>query len=498
MTASARTPQLPPGPKDMKVKQAMNMGYGLWDYLQKQQQAFGDYFTLRLPGQGPMVILSDPKAIKDVFSLKPEQYDASKTQLPMDVGEDNTVFLNQKAHQDSRKMIIPPLNTNRLKDRAGVMHEIVTEHINSWMVGDEFNIPRLVGDITLDVICYTVFNLRQGDRKDNYKRLMLGWLLSACSDANFAIGSMIGAKRYRGILNKQYLKRTRQRDFGDGEKGLFPWKQAIDLKVQLADLIRQDIRAIRKRMDANESHMLSIVARATDEDGNLLPEERVISETVGLLIGGHETSAATSAWFMLWLLKKPDVVQKIRQEVQASIATEGHFDPLKIAELPYLTACLNESQRVTPSAVGTVRWLTQDTRIGDAFIPAGACVFPCIYLTQRNPSVYGKDAEEYRPERWLEGNKFGPNEYFPFGGGRRACVGMNQARQQLRIIFAEFARRVTFDSVHAHTDQWPTPRQIGGQTEPEEGVIVRVTGIRPENTDYPPARNEAKLAHPAY
>ena len=497
MTAAQRKPQLPPGPKDMKVKQAMNMGYGLWDYLKKQQQEFGDYFTLRLPGQGPMVILSDPKAIKDVFSLKPEQYDASKTQLPMDVGEDNTVFLNQKEHQDSRKMIIPPLNTNRLKARAGVMHEIVTEHLNSWQVGDEFNIPRLVGDITLDVICYTVFNLRHGDRKDNYKRLMLGWLLSACSDANFAIGSMIGAKRYRGILNKQYQKRTRKMDFGDGEKGLFPRKQAIDLKVQLADMIRQDIRSIRKRMDETESHMLSIIARATDEDGNLLAEERVISETVGLLIGGHETSAATSAWFMLWLLKKPEVMQKIRQEVKDCIAAEGGFDPLKIAELPYLTACLNESQRVTPSAVGTVRWLTQDTQIGDVIIPAGVCVFPCIYLTQRNKKVYGDDAEEYRPERWLEGNKFGPNEYFPFGGGRRACVGMNQARQQLRIIFAEFARRVTFDSVHAHTQQWPTPRQIGGQTEPEEGVLVTVKEVRPMHADFPAEVTEQKRAQSA-
>lgn len=491
------TAQLPPGPRDMKVKQAMNMGYGLWQYLEKQQQTFGDYFTLRLPGQGPMVILSDPKAIKDVFSLKPEQYDASRTQLPMDVGEDNTVFLNQKPHQDSRKMIIPPLNTHRLKDRAGVMHDIVTEHLNAWQVGDEFNIPRLVGDITLDVICYTVFNLRRGDRKDTYKRLMLGWLLSACSDANFAVGSMIGAKRYRGMLNKAYLKRTRKGDFGNGRKGLFPWKQAIDLKVQLADMIRQDIRAIRARMDAGESHMLSVLARATDEDGNLLAEERVISETVGLLIGGHETSAATSAWFMLWLLKKPEVLQRIREEVKASIAAEGRFDPLKVAELPYLTACLNESQRLTPSAVGTVRWLTQDAQIGDWLIPAGNCVFPCIYLTQRNKSVYGDDAEEYRPQRWLENNKFGPNEYFPFGGGRRACVGMNQARQQLRIIFAEFARRVRFSSIHDGGANWPTPRQIGGQTEPDVGVIVKVEEIRPESADYPSADTATRVAQGA-
>ena len=44
--------------------------------------------------------------------------------------------------------------------RAGVMHDIVAEHINSWKPGDKLNTPRLIGDITLDVICYTLFNLR--------------------------------------------------------------------------------------------------------------------------------------------------------------------------------------------------------------------------------------------------------------------------------------------------------------------------------------------------
>ncbi|MVF13829.1 cytochrome P450 [Ketobacter sp. MCCC 1A13808] len=482
---------LPPSPKDMKLTQAFKMGHGIWQYLEKQHDAFGDYFTLMLPGQGPMVIISDPVAIKDIFSLKPEQYDASLVQIPMDVGEQNTVFLNKKEHQDSRKMVIPPLNTDRLKSRAGVMHEIVSEHINSWKPGDQFNVPRLIGDITLDVICYTVFNLRRGERKDQYQQIMLGWLLSACSDANFAVGALIGAKKYRAKLNKAYLKRTAKNDFGDGKKGLFPWKQAIDLKVQLADMIRQDIRTIRERNDSAETHMLAILARATDEDGNPLEEERVIAETIGLLVGGHETSAATAAWFMIWLLKKPDIVQRMRAEVKESLEKEAGFDPVKVAELPFLTACLNESQRLTPSAVGTIRWLTQDTHIGPLFLPKGSAVLPCTYLTQRRRDIFGEDAHEYRPDRWLEGGRFGPNEYFPFGGGRRACVGMSQARQQLRIIFAEFARRVEFDSEHSENDTWPIPRQIGGQTEPDGGVWVTVKSVRSEDTDMPGNDNPA-------
>ncbi|HET8706295.1 MAG TPA: cytochrome P450, partial [Pseudomonadales bacterium] len=270
-----------------------------------------------------------------------------------------------------------------------------------------------------------------------------------------------------------------------------PWKQPIELKVQLADMIRIDIREIRRRNDPNDSHMLATLAKATYDNGELLDEERVIAECIGLLVGGHETSAATAAWFIIWLLKKPEVMAKIRAEVKESIAKEGKFDPIKIAELPYLTACLNESQRLTPSAIGTIRWLTQDTRIGSLYLPKGCAVLPCTYLTHRRKDIYGADANEYRPERWLEGNKYGPNEFFPFGGGRRACVGMNQARQQLRIIFAEFARRAEFDCEWAQGDKWPVPRQIGGQTEPNGGVWVTVKSVRPESTDFP---EEVKLA----
>lgn len=478
----AQTPQLPPTPKDSKVRQALGLGIGIWDYMEKNQRELGDTFTLTLPGQGPMVWTSDQKMVGDILRLKPEQIDASLVQLPMDLGENNTVFLNEKAHQDSRKIVIPQFNTGRLKGRAGVMQEIVAEHINSWKVGDEFNIPRLIGDITLDVICYTIFNLRHGERKDRYKELMLHWMLEATSDTNFTLAQMVGARTWRKWLNKKYIKRSAEGRMGNGKKGILPWKRAVDLKVQLAAMMREDIMDIRSRMDAEETHTLSVLARATDEDGNLLDVERVISEGVGLMIGGHETSAATGAWLGIWMQQRPDVNAKIREELIEHVQQEGKYDALQAAELPYMTAVLSESQRLTPSAVGFIRWLRNDTQIGDWVIPAGTAVLPNIYLTHRRQDIYGDDVLDFKPERWLgEGKKYKPTEFMPFGGGRRACVGMNQARQQLRIIFGEFARRVDFSSEFDGTTEMPRSRMIGGQTEPEKGAFVTVRAIRPEN-----------------
>ncbi len=475
-------PELPPIPKGGKIKHALSLGVDIWNNLDKFQAEYGDSFTLTLPGQGPMVWTGDPEVVKDTFSLKPEQYNPFEVQIPIDVGEQCVVFQNFKKHQDSRKRIIPSLATKQLKDRAGVMHEIISEHIDSWKVGETFNFPRIVGDMTLDIICYTLFGLREGERKDRYKELILGWLLTSTNDTMFTIGSLVGARKFRAKLNSTYQKRLKEGKMGNLKKGILPWKQPLDYKVQLAKMITEDVEDIRARMDEEEHHMLSILARAKYDDGQFLEMEKVISECVGLMVAGHETSAATSSWMVIWLLKNPDVMEKVRKEVFECMEKEGKFDPLVVSELPYITACLNESQRLSPSAPATVRWLTEDTQIGKWYLPKGTCVAPCMYLTQRRKDVYGEDALEYRPERWLDGScKPKPWEFFPFGGGRRACAGMQQARQQLRLIIAEIARRVTFqcDEDYIGNDTLPTPRLMGGQTEPKDGVMVTVKEVRP-------------------
>ena len=477
--------QLPPGPKEFKFRQALKMGLSIYDYLQQCADEFGDAFTLNLPGMEPMVWVSRPDMVKSFFSLKPDQIDQSKLAIPIDVGDNQTGFINNEEHAHSRKVIIPPLVSKRLHDRAQVMHEIVTEHIDAMQPGAEFDIPRLVGDITLDIACYTLLGLRSGEKRDQYRDLMLAWIQASTNNTMFLLGNMVGPSKWRNRLHKAYLKKTRKGDFGHGKKGILPWSYSVELKAQLADMMRRDIREARENPDAQRNDVMYTVSHARYEDGELLPEERVISEAMAMLIGGHETSAATSAWYMLWLLKRPHVYKKMHDTVLQSLAEEGRFDPMKITEIPYLNACLSESQRLTPSAVGTMRCLIKEAKIGPLTIPPNTNVLAAAYLTHRRKDVWGDDALEFRPERWLQGKLPSPFEYYPFGGGRRACVGSNQAKQQLRIIFAEFARRVEFDSPYAHTEQWPGQHQVSGQTEPQGGVPVTVTTVRPAHYGLP-------------
>ena len=480
----AKAQFLPPGPKEFKFVQAMKMGIGIYGYLSECHEKFGDAFTLRFPGLDPLVWVASPEMVKDFFNLRPEQIDQRELMIPIDVGDNQTGFLNGKEHQESRRIMIPPLVARRLQDRADVMLEITTRYIDQMKPGDKFDIPRLIGDITLDIACYTLLGLKDGHKHKQYRDLMLQWIQASTNDMMFLLGNIWGAPKFRSMLHRAYLEKTAKGDFGKGKKGLLPWSHSVELKAQLADLMRKEVREIRASGDTSRTDLIATLARSTYDDGTPLPEERVISESMGMLVGGHETSAATGSWFMLWLLKRPDVLKKMRAEVMECIAQEGKFQPLKIIELPYLNACLNESQRITPSAVGTMRHLVQDCQIGPLQLKAGTNVLAGAYLIHRRKDIWGQDADEYRPERWLEGFRPGPFEFFPFGGGRRACIGSNQAKQQLRIIFAEFARRVEFTSKYSGNDQWPGQRQVSGQTEPDGGVPVTVVRVMPANTGY--------------
>lgn len=463
------------------------MGIGIYDYLEECHKKYGDAFTLNLSGLDPMVWVKDKDMVKDFFNLKPDQIDQATLPIPIDIGDNGVGFITGKQHMDTRKIVVPPFVGKRLKDRAEAMHEIITREIDKMKPGTEHDMPRLIGSITLNIIVYTMLNEMDGERFHRYHDLMLDWIVSSTNDAMFLIGTLYGPSKYRNMLHRKYRERALEGKQASAFDKITPWNKSIDYKVQIANQIRQDVRAIRANPDAEHKGVLAGFALATWDTGELLDEEKVITEVMAALVGGHETSAATGAWYMLWLLKKPHIYKKMREEVLKSIEENGRFDPHKITENNYLNACLNESQRLTPSAVGTMRHLVGDTKIGSLYLPGNTNVLAAAYLRHRDQATWGDDVLEYRPERWTEEGAFkpGPFDFFPFGGGRRACVGSNQAKQQLRILFAEFARRVEFDSPFAMNNKWPGQQQVSGQTEPKGGVPVTVTELRPADYGYP-------------
>ncbi|MBA56951.1 MAG: hypothetical protein CMK89_21085 [Pseudomonadales bacterium] len=466
---------LPKRPRESRLRQGMSLSKGPYEYLTQKVNEIGDAFTLTVPASPPMVFLNTVEAVKEVMAIPGDHIDQSRMPFPIDIGEKNTGFLGGVEHKDGRKILIPNVNSERLKARAADMYDIIKYRVDQLQEGEQIDMTRFVGDVTLDIACFSLTGHKAGPVKDRYKYLMARWLHLSTNNTMFMLGTMVGATRWRHRMHQRYQNKLASGRYGREKRFYFtPWGRAVELKAQLDQMLRNDIRKARAESNNDRNDILYYLSIATDSTGALLSEERVIAESLAVLFGGHETSAGTGGFFALWLLKHPQVCAKIREEVTACIEAQGGFNGLAISELRYLNAALMESQRLSPTIFAIMRCLVKDTQVAGYSLPSGVGVMVSPYLIGRRKDVWGEDADCFRPERWLERKGAKPYEFFPFGGGHRTCVGLNQARQQLKILFAYMLLKTEWDSKYKNNDVWPSQRSIAGTTQPEGGVPITI------------------------
>jgi cytochrome P450 len=166
--------------------------------------------------------------------------------------------------------------------------------------------------------------------------------------------------------------------------------------------------------------------------------ERIRAELLNILLAGRDTTASllSNVWFTL--SQRPDVWAKLREEVDSLGGARPTYEQIK--EFKYLRAVLNESLRLYPVVAANFRECTEDTVLplgggpdgkSPMFCPKGQTVMWSLYTMHRRKDYYGEDAEEFRPERWLdtpEKKGLRPGwEYLPFNGGPRICLGQQFA-----------------------------------------------------------------------
>jgi cytochrome P450 len=168
--------------------------------------------------------------------------------------------------------------------------------------------------------------------------------------------------------------------------------------------------------DAGDS-MLALLLAQRDEDGNPPSDRHLRDQLVALLVGGHDSSAASLAWAFERLARHPDVQARLR---------EG--DPA------YLDAVVKEVLRARPPLTIAPRLLLEPVEIAGHAIPAGVQVAACLWLACRREDLW-PGASQFRPERWL-GEQPPPNplSWIPFGGGVRRCAGAPFAEMEMREV----------------------------------------------------------------
>jgi len=160
---------------------------------------------------------------------------------------------------------------------------------------------------------------------------------------------------------------------------------------------------------------------------------------------GSETTSATLTWWALAMIAFPEVQRKAQAELDAVVGRHRLPTFSDAPRLPYLSAVIKEILRWRPMVpLGVPHASTEDDWYEDMFIPKGTICVPNAWHCNHDRSVFGEDADDFRPERHLgeEGEllsgrlKADQGGHVTFGFGRRICVGKELALDSLFITTA--------------------------------------------------------------
>ena len=175
-----------------------------------------------------------------------------------------------------------------------------------------------------------------------------------------------------------------------------------------------------------------------------MSDQLILSESMQLLVAGHETSSNSLSWLLYLLSSRPDVLECMRQEFH-SVLGDAPLSHADVPKLEYSTQVVQESLRLYPPFWMIDRVAIADDRTGDTVIPAGSTVIIYVHGAHHAAAQW-PDPEEFDADRFIKGSDKlrTPFTYFPFGGGPRGCIGLHYAMLQILMILSELLRKYEF------------------------------------------------------
>ncbi|MGN6544128.1 MAG: cytochrome P450 [Aureliella sp.] len=402
---------------------------------------YGDPFLVNALN-GPIVLTGQPELIKQIFSGDPECFEpfAARTLTPI-FGAGSMIKLNGEPHRRERRLMSPMFHGDRMKAYGEAIHQIALEEIEHEAEGAAFCMQPLATRVSYHVIVRTIFG---GEDPTIVER-------------------MIDAGRRLLTTTHPLLFFSRRTHFHLA--GFSPWDRFQRAIERLNAAL--DIEIDRREQDASQrgEDILSMLVGAQYEDGEAMTREHMRDELRTFLFAGHETSAIAITWAMYHLLRHPEVLARLREELDA-IPRDA---PNALAHAPYLKALVQETLRLHPIVPEVLRLLRKPFRLGEYDLTPGMAVSAAAALTHYLPSLY-PEPDRFRPERFLE-RTYSPFEYLPFGGGQRRCIGAAFASFEIAIVLGTWLQHYDFELL----DQRPlVPKRRNVTMGPSGPVRLRL------------------------
>jgi cytochrome P450 len=219
-------------------------------------------------------------------------------------------------------------------------------------------------------------------------------------------------------------------------------------KIALAlDTAVNDVLDHRIAHPTESADLLNVLFQA---DNGTWPRKRIRDEALTFMLAGHETTANAMSWLWYLLAQNTDARDRMLAEIDA-VLDRRRPTADDLAQLPWTTACVQETQRYYSAVWMIGREAVEHDDIDGHHIRPGTTVLVPVHEVHHDERWW-PDPEVFDPTRFLgDAAKQRPRSaYLPFGGGRRICIGQSFALMEMVLMAAIMSQRFTFDLVSGH------------------------------------------------
>ncbi|EJU05909.1 cytochrome P450 [Dacryopinax primogenitus] len=435
------------------------------------ERELGPVFSYRQTLSKWRLCTTDPRALSHILQnayLYPKPGMVQRS-LSRTVG-DGLLVAEGDAHKRQRRVMNPSFSSQQIKEVVPVFWDKAEELASIWhaSVRSEeavVDVNNWLSRATLDVIGLAGFGYAFQSLLDDSNELALAvaQLFHVRRVSVFAIlRNFFPALRYLPVQSNRIQANAHRVMTRIGMELVKRKKEAVR---QTLDGKREEKDVVRTQVVGKD--LLSALVRANMANdvtsAQKLNDEEVLAQISTFLVAGHETTSSAVTWALFTLSTDQDVQNKLRAELLSYPSPQSDMDEL--SAIPYLDAFVREVMRFHAPVASTMRMASAADEIPVSrpyvdtngkerttiSVKKGDGIFIPIRVVNRSTSLWGPDAGEFRPERWLREVPDAANHIpgvwahvLSFLGGPRACIGYRFSIIEIKVFLYVLIRQFTF------------------------------------------------------
>ncbi|KAK7383136.1 hypothetical protein VNO78_28807 [Psophocarpus tetragonolobus] len=383
-------------------------------YFSTKHKRYGEIFKTNILGC-PCVMLTSPEAARFVLvtqaHLFKPTYPKSKERL---IGPFALFFHQGEYHTRLRKLVQRSLSLETLRNLVPHIEALALSAMKSWGDGQVINTFKEMKRFSFEVGILTIFGhleprLRE-ELKKNYRIVDAGYnSFPTC------------------IPGTQY-------------------KKALLARSRLGKII-SDIICERKEKKLLEKDLLSCLLNWKGEGGEVLSDDQIADNIIGVLFAAQDTTASSMTWVVKYLHDEPKLLEYVKAEQKAiHKSNEGNL-PLswdQTRNMRITHKVVLESLRMASIISFPFREAIADVEYKGFLIPKGWKAMPLFRNIHHNPEFFS-EPQKFNPSRFEVAPK--PNTFMPFGSGVHVCPGNELAKLETLIMIHHLVTKFRWEVV---------------------------------------------------